>query len=58
MASTKVLKCGSINIQSESNKTINIRNLISGGNFDICMLTETWLKGYVGDFSRIKKLTP
>ena len=58
MALTKVLKCGLINIQSVGNKTIKIRNLISDENFDVCMFTETWLKGDVGDFSRIKELMP
>ena len=58
MALTKMLRCGLINIQSVGNKTIKIRNLINDENLDVCMLTETWLKGDIGDSSKIKELTP
>ena len=51
------LKCGEINIQSVSNKTIEIRELISERVFDILILTETWL-GNNASNSRIAELTP
>ena len=40
------------------NKTIKIRNIINDENLDACMLTETRLKGDIGDSSKIKELTP
>ena len=49
-----VLTCGVINIQSVSNKTIEIRELINERSLDILALTETWLDSN----SRIAELTP
>ena len=51
------LKCGVINIQSVSNKTIEIRELILERVLDILVLTETWLDDKVSN-SRIAELTP
>ena len=51
------LKCGVINIQSISNKTIEIRELISERALDILVLTETWLDSNTSS-SRISELTP
>ena len=58
MAFAKVLRCGLINIQSVGNKTMKIRNLVNEEKLDLLMLTETWLKGDIGDSSKIKELTP
>ena len=58
MDSNLHLKCGLINIQSVGNKTIKIRNLINELEFDLFLLTETWLQGNISDSSRIKEMTP
>ena len=52
-----VLTCGVINIQSVSNKTIEIRELINERSLDILALTETWLDSNSSN-SRIAELTP
>ena len=52
-----VLKCGVINIQSVSNKTIEIRELIVERALDILVLTETLLDSKSSN-SRIAELTP
>ena len=40
---TSVIKCGLVNIQSVTNKTQEIRDLIKENGYDILRLTETWL---------------
>ena len=57
MAPLNEIKCGLINIQSVSNKTIEIRELISERALDILVLTETWLNDNISN-SRIAELTP
>ena len=58
MDSKDNIRCGLINIQSVSNKTIEIRELITDYKLDICVLTETWLQGNLSDASKIKEMTP
>ena len=58
MDSNMKLKYGLINIQSVGNKTIKIRNLINEQEFDVFLLTETWLQGNISDSSRIKEMKP
>ena len=43
------LKCGLFNIQSVRNKTLEFREFIKDNNYDIMILTKTWLKGTVAD---------
>ena len=58
MDSNMKLKYGLINIQSVGNKTTKIRNLINEQEFDVFLLTETWLQGNISDSSRIKEMKP
>ena len=51
-----VFKCGLLNIQSVTNKTQEIRDLISENRYDILMLTETWLGEC--DHAKINEMTP
>lgn len=51
-----MLKCGLLNVQSVSNKTIEIRSLINDEDLDFLALTETWLNEY--DRAKIKEMTP
>ena len=51
-----VFKCGLLNIQSVTNKTLEIRDLISENQYDILMLTETWLGEC--DHAKINEMTP
>lgn len=39
------MKCGLLNVQTVSNKTVAIRELISEQSLHVLALTETWLKG-------------
>ena len=50
------LRGGLINIQSVSNKTIQIREMINDRAFDIVALTETWLME--SDSAKINEMTP
>ena len=43
MATKNSLNCALVNIQSVTNKTIEIRELIAEKSLDILALTETWL---------------
>ena len=43
MVSSKSLNCALLNIQSVTNKTVEIRELITENSLDILDLTETWL---------------
>lgn len=52
------IKCGLLNVQSVGNKTIIIREMINEKNFDICVLTETWLQNNESELSKINELTP
>ena len=54
----KNISCGLINMQSICNKTIKLRNMINEQNFDICMISETWLSSSIADSSKIKESTP
>ena len=47
---------GLINIQSVSNKTFDIHELIKDANLDILAVTETWLS--TGDSAKICEMTP
>lgn len=50
------LKCAFINIQSVGNKTLEIRELITDGKYDILCLAETWLNEF--DMAKIAEMTP
>ena len=50
------LKCGFVNIQSVSNKTIQIRGLLTENSLDVLAVSETWLKSF--DPARIEEMTP
>ena len=54
--SYRSVNCGLINIQSVSNKTLEIRDYISENNLDILLVTETWLHEH--DYAKIKEMTP
>ena len=54
----KLCKCGLLNVQSLSNKTIEIRELIFEFGFDIFILTETWLTNDTRDASKLTELLP
>lgn len=48
--------CGLLNVQSVSNKTFDIRNIIKEYNLDVFAITETWLSSY--DSAKICEMTP
>lgn len=50
------IKCGLINIQSVSNKTFDLYELIEDHDLDILALTETWLSEC--DTAKIREMTP
>ena len=50
------IRCGFLNIQSVSNKTFDIYDLINDNNFDVLALAETWLNEY--DNAKIREMTP
>ena len=54
----RMIKGGLFNLQSVTNKTILICELIDEHCLDFLILTETWLSGTLSDKSKIKELTP
>ena len=50
------IRCALVNIQSVSNKTVEIRELIRERKFDVFALTETWLKEH--ERAKIAEMTP
>ena len=52
----KITKLCLLNIQSATNKTLEIRELIAEKSLDILALTETWLSN--NDSSKITELVP
>lgn len=50
------IRCGLLNVQSVSNKTFDIHELISDYKLDIFAVTETWLSNQ--DSARICEMTP
>ena len=52
------IKCCLANVQSVTNKSLKINELINERNLDIFCITETWLKEEEEDKSKIKECTP
>ena len=51
-----LIRCGSVNIQSVGNKTLEIHELINEERYDILAIAGTWL-GEV-DTAKINEMTP
>lgn len=52
------VKCGVLNIQSVTNHTVEIHELILEKGLDILALTETWLKGDQSEKAKINEFVP
>ena len=52
------IKCCLAKVQSVTNESLKINELINERNLDIFCITETWLKEEEEDKSKIKECTP
>ena len=55
---SEVVLLGYLNCRSVCNKALELCDLIADGEFDLCVLTETWLKGDIRDEPIIAELKP